>query len=204
MIRGFTVGAVVLTLIAVPLASQQHQHEGERAATGAQQMDMSGCSMMEHMGQMMGGNGGMAMMPAMNFFPQNVLRHKGALTLTQEQISRIEAVSGGTMGSHEMTGMAMKDMPMMKEMQSHQQDLRAAFDQTPVDPAAIQAAMGKMATLHGKMMAEHLVRAAKVRDLLTPAQRDQLAKMPPCAMKEGMGPMGPQPSGEQHHPPPTP
>lgn len=157
-------------------------------------MDMSGCSMMEHMGQMMGGNGGMAMMPGMNFSPQNVLRHRDALTLTPEQVSRIEAVSGGTMGSHEMTGMtmktmpmtgmAMKDMPMMEEMPSHQQDLRAAFDQTPADPAAIQAAMGKMATLHGKMMAEHLVRAAKVRDLLTPAQRDQLAKMPPCAMKE--------------------
>ena len=180
MIRGFTVGAVALTFIAVPLASQQHQHESDRAPTGAQQTDMSGCSMMDNMGQMMGDNGGMVMMPAMNFVPENVLRHKGALTLTPEQVSRIEALSGGTMGSHDMPGMAMKGMPTMQEMRSHQQHLRAAFDRTPADPAAIQAAMGEMATRHGKMMAEQLVKAAKVRDALTPAQRDQLAKMPPC------------------------
>jgi hypothetical protein len=200
--------------MAGPLASQQHQHQQERAATDASQTAMSGCSMMANMMQMMGGNGmmgsdrGMGMMKAMGLLPENVLKHGDALTLTPEQVSRIEALSEKPMGPRGMAAMPMKEKPAMTGMRSQLEQVRVAFDKAPADPAAIQAAVGEVTLIHGKMMAEHLVKAAKVRDVLTPAQRDQLAKLPSCTMNHGAGTMEMQPpgagaSGEQQHRPPT-
>lgn len=211
-------GLMALALVAAPVAAQQDQHQGDSGKSAPTQMGMTGGSMMGGMMGGMMGDGGMGMMKAMRYMPANVLKNKEALKLTADQVSRIEALKPGGMGSPGMAGMSMNEMPkqdmsMMKEMQTRQSALREAFDKSPADPAAIQAAAAQMATLHGKMMAEHLITAAKVRDLLTPAQREQVAKMPSPGMMDGAGmmPMG-QPCGatpdtsaehEQHHPPPS-
>jgi len=206
---------MALALITAPMAAQQHQHQSDSSKSVTNTpMGMTGGSMMGGVR----GDGGMEMMTAMRYMPANVLKNKEALKLTADQVSRIEALKPGGMGSPGMAGMSMNEMPkqdmsMMKEMQTRQSALRAAFDKTPADPAAIQAAAAQMATLHGKMMAEHLVTAAKVRDLLTPAARESVAKMPSPGMMDGAGmmQMG-QPGGatpdtsaehEQHHPPPS-
>ncbi len=114
---------------------------------------------------------------------------------------------------HGMAGMAMEDapmenMPMMTEMHAEQQHLRAAFEETPTDTAAIRAAVGKVTALHGTMMAAHLVTDAQVRDVLSKAQREQLAKMPSFCRENGAGMMqrgepNDGSSPEQHHKPPV-
>ncbi|MCL4865692.1 MAG: Spy/CpxP family protein refolding chaperone [Gemmatimonadales bacterium] len=186
---------VALALIAGPVASQQHQHDEGAAATDAQQMEMH-CSMMRGMMGMMGGGGGMemttGMMTGMTLRPQYVLQHKDALQLTPAQVSRIETLGSSAMGMRGMADMPMGNMPMM---QAQRERVQAAFEKSPADPAAIQAAMRDMATMLGGMMAEQLVTAAKVRDVLTPAQREQVAKLPSPCMKEG--------APAQHAPPPA-
>jgi hypothetical protein len=120
---------------------------------------------------------------------------------------------GSGSASHGMPDMAardmpMKEMPMMTGMPAAHQDLRMAFERTPADPAAIRTAMGEIAALHGAMMAEHLVAAAQVRDVLTPAQRERVAKMPVSCGENGMGMMqrgkpDDGTPGVRHHTPPA-
>ncbi len=203
MTRRIGISVVAFTLIAGPLASQEHQHEEGNAATGAQQMGMH-CSMMGNMMAMMGmmgveGESGMT--TAMIFLSQNVLRHKDALRLTAAQLARIESLAEAQPGAHAMSGRRMENVPMMQGMQGMQgmqaqrQRMRVAFEATPVDEAAIRAAAGEMAAQHGAMMAEHLVKAAQVRDILTPAQRAQLVTLPATCMMDG--------ASGQHSQPPT-
>lgn len=199
MTHGIRLGLVALALIAAPVTAQQHQHQGDSTGKAMAPMGMAGGSMMGNMMQMMGG--GMEMMQAMRFLPGNVLMNRDTLKLTAGQVSRIEALGRGAPGMAGMSmkdtsmkgksiqDMPMKDMPMMKQMQAGQSQLWAAFDKTPADPAAIQAAAAQMATLHAQMMADHLITAAKVRDVLTPTQREQLAKMPSPCMDDGAGMM---------------
>jgi len=182
-------GVVALALIVAPVAAQQHQHQGDSAGKAMAPTGMGGGPMMGNMMQMMGG--GMEIMEAMQFLPGNVLQMRDTLKLTANQVSRIEALSKDTpgMAGMSMKGMSMKDMPMMKQMQADRAQLGAAFDKTPADSAAIQTATAQMASLHAKMMAQHLIAAANVRDLLTPAQRELLAKMPSPCMDDGAGMM---------------
>lgn len=195
---GFSV--VALTLIAGPLTSQQHQHEEGNTATDAQQMGMH-CSMMGNMMTMMGmmgAEGESGMKTAMSLLPRNVLHHKDALRLTAAQLSRIESLAEAQPDAHPMAGRRMGNMPMMQgmqEMQAQRQRMRMAFEATPVEEAAIRAVAGEMAAQHGALMAEHLVTAARVREILTPAQRAQLVKLPSTCMMEG--------ATGQHSPPPA-
>jgi len=193
VINRIGIGVLALTLAAGPVAAQQHQHKEGGAA---QQMVMS-CSMMGNMMQMMGmmGDGGMAMMPAMNFLPQHALTHKDALRLTTAQVARIEALGGEMPGARGMAGMPMKEMPMMQGMAAQQERMRTAFEKSPVDEAAIRAVMTEMASMHGRMMSDQVITAAKVRNILTPGQREQLAKLPSPCMKDG--------APGQHAPPPA-
>ncbi|HMU60991.1 MAG TPA: hypothetical protein PKA66_04350 [Gemmatimonadales bacterium] len=218
MTHGIRLGLVALALIAAPVTAQQHQHQGDSAGKATTPMGMAGCSMMGNMMQMMGG--GMEMMQAMRFLPGYVLQMRDTLQLTANQVSRIEALgkdapgmAGMSMKDTTMKGMSMKDMPMMKQMQADRARLGAAFDKSPADSIAIQAATAQMASLHARMMAQHLIAAAKVRDLLTTAQREQLAKMPSPCMADGAGMMhqgqssgGMSTSGAEHdhdHAPPS-
>ncbi len=184
MRTGLQIGLLAVALIAAPLAAQQHQHSDTMPGTGKQQMGMSDCAMMGSMMSMMGQGGGMEMMAMttmMRYVPSNVLKNKALLKLTPDQVSRIEAMTGGEMGKHGMDGMRTTDNPMMKQMQARQAQLKTAFDSSPADSAAIAAAVLPMAALHGSTMAQHLVTAARVRDVLAPAQREQLGKRPsPC------------------------
>ncbi len=191
MRTGLQSGLLAVALIAAPLAAQQHQHSDTMSGAGKQQMGMSDCammgSMMSMMGQgggmemMMGQGGGMEMMTTMRFAPSNVLKNKGLLKLSPDQVSRIEAMTGGGMGKHGMDGMGTTDNPVMKQMQARRAQVMTAFDSSPADSAAIAAAVMPMAAMHGSMMAQRLVTAARVRDILTSAQREQLGKRPsPC------------------------
>ena len=197
MRTGLPIGLLAAALIAAPLAAQQHQHSDTMPAAGKQQMGMNDCammgSMMSMMGQgggmemKMGQGGGMEMMTTMRYAPSNVLKHKGLLKLSPDQVSRIEAMTSEGMGKHSMDGMGMTDNPMMKQMQERQAQLKAAFDSSPADSAAIAAAVMPMATMHGSMMAQQLITAARVRDILAPAQRQQLGKLPSPCMNGGSG-----------------
>lgn len=192
MIKGIGIGFIMLTLGASSGSAQQHQHEAGKAAKDSPQVEVAGCSMMT---AMMGG-GEMAMMPWMQFLPDHVLKNKGALKLSADQVSRIDAMRGRMPESHGKEGVAMKEMPMknmpmMTEMHAEQQHLRAAFEKAPTDTAAIRTAVGKVTALHGTMMAAHLGAAAHVRDVLTKAQREQLAKMPPILPPNRQGMMRP-------------
>ena len=196
------IGLVAATLLAAPLAAQQHQHSDTLPAAGKQQMGMNDCammsSMMSMMGQgggmsmmgqgsgmsmmgqsggmsMMGQPGGMEMMTTMRYAPSHVLKNKGLLKLSPDQTSRIEAMTGGGMGMH---GMGMAGNSMMEQMQTQ---LKTAFDSSPADSAAIAAAVMPMVATHGSMMVQQLVMATRARDVLTAAQREQLSKLPsPC------------------------
>lgn len=178
---GLQIGLLAVALIAAPLAAQQHQHSDTMPGAGKQQMGMSDCVMMGGMMSMLGQGGGMEMMTMMRYVPSNVLKNKALLNLTPDQVSRIEAMTGGRMGKHGMDGMGTTDNPMMKQMQARQAQLKTAFDSSPTDSAAIASAVMSTAAMHGSMMAQHLVTAARVRDILAPAQREQLGKQPsPC------------------------
>jgi hypothetical protein len=174
-------GLLAVALIAAPAAAQAHQHSDTMAGAGKQQMGMSDCAMMGSMMSMMGQSGGMEMMTMMRYVPSNALKNKALLNLTPDQVSRIDAMTGEGMGKHVMDGMGTTDNPMMTQMQARQAQLKTAFDSSPADSAAIAVAVMPMAAMHGSMMAQHLVTAARVRDVLTPAQRQQLGKRPsPC------------------------
>ncbi|MEP7383551.1 MAG: periplasmic heavy metal sensor, partial [Gemmatimonadota bacterium] len=87
-------------------------------------------------------------------------------------------------------GMGTTDNPMMKQMQASHIQLKTALDSSPADSAAIAAAVMPMAAMHGSMMAQHLLTAARVRDMLTPAQREKLGKLPsPCRNGDSGMPM---------------
>jgi hypothetical protein len=204
---GLQIGLLAAALSAAPLGAQQHQHSDNMPVAGKPQMGMSGCAMMgsmtSMMGQgggtsMMGQGGGMEMMTTMRYAPSNVLKHKALLKLTPDQVSRIEAMTGGAMEKHGMAGMGTTDNPMMKQMQTWHAQLKTAFDSSPVDSATIATAVMPMAAMHGSMMTQHLVTAARARDILTPAQRQQLGKMAsPCMNADsGMRMKGSKPSPE--------
>ncbi|MEO5814951.1 MAG: hypothetical protein ABIT20_06695 [Gemmatimonadaceae bacterium] len=195
---GLQFGLLAIALIAAPLAAQQHQHSDTMPAAGKQQMGMRDCammgSMMSMMGQgggmsMMGQGGGMEMMTTMRYAPSNVLKNKGLLKLSPDQVSRIEATTDGGMGKPGMDGMGTTDNPMMKQMQARQAQLKTAFDISPPDEAAIAAAVMPISAMHGSMMAQRLVTAARVRDILTPVQREQLGKLPSPCMNSDSGMM---------------
>ncbi len=196
MRTGLQIGLLAVALSAAPVAAQQHQHSDAMPVAGKPQMGMSDCammgSMMAMMGQgggmsMMGQGGGMEMMTTMRYAPSNVLKNKALLKLTPDQVYRIEAMTGGAMGKHSMAGMGTTDNPMMKQMQTRHAQLKTAFDSSPVDSAAIAAAVMPMSEMHGSMMAQHLITAARVRDILTSAQREQLGKLKSPCMNGGSG-----------------
>jgi Spy/CpxP family protein refolding chaperone len=181
MRTGLRIGLLAVALIAPPLAAQQHKHSDAMPGAGKPPMGMSDCSMMGSMMSMMEQGGGMEMMTMMRYVPSNVLKNKTLLKLTPDQLSRIEAMTGGAMGTPGMQGMGTTDNPMMKQMQERQSQLHTAFDNSPADSAAIASAVMSMAEMHSSMMTKHIIAAARVRDMLTPAQREQLGKRPsPC------------------------
>jgi hypothetical protein len=174
-------GLLAAALIAAPLAAQQHQHAEAMPGASQQQMNMNECTMMDRMMPMLGQGGGMEMRTMMRYVPSSVLKSKAALHLTPDQVSRIEAMTGGGMGMQGMAGMGATDNPMMKPMQAWEGQLKTAFDRSPVDSAAIASAVMPMAAMHGAMMAQHLVTAARVRDILSAEQRERLGALPsPC------------------------
>lgn len=202
------IGLVAATLLATPLAAQQHQHSDTLPAAGNQQMGMNDCAMMSSMMSMMGQGGGMSMMgqgrgmsmmgqssgmsmkgqpggmemmTTLRYAPSNVLKNKGLLKLSPDQLSRIEAMTGGAMGMHGTDGMGMAGNPMTEQMQARQAQLKTAFDSSPADSAAIAAAVMPMVAAYGSMMVQQLVMATRARDVLTAAQRQQLGNRPsPC------------------------
>ncbi|MEO7359171.1 MAG: hypothetical protein ABI120_02495 [Gemmatimonadaceae bacterium] len=205
MRTGLSIGLWTVALIATPLAAQQHQHTETLPAAAKQQMGMNDCAMMSNMMSMMGQGGGMSMMgqgsgksmmgqpvgmemmTTMRYAPSNVLKHKGLLKLSPDQLSRIEAMTGGGMGMHGMDGMGMAGM---EQMQARHAQLKTAFDSAPADSAAIAAAVMPMVAMHGSMMVQQLVMATRARDVLTAAQRQQLGKLPsPCMNGEPSMPM---------------
>lgn len=191
MTKGLGLTLLMLTLASGRLEAQSHRHaDTSMTARGKMKMgapatnrmkgnmmNMTG-DMKKMMGEMMSG-GGMEMMDAMTFLPEHVLHHKEMLKLSANQVSQIEALGGAAMESHGMAGMGTKtmpekSMPMTDEMQASQKQLHSAFDMTPANPTAIQAAVAAMMSRHATMMGDRLVMAAKTRDILTPEQRQHM------------------------------
>lgn len=201
MTSRFALTFAALTLGVGTAAAQQHQHETPQASGGEQQAETQRCMMMGQMGQMMqmmqmvGGTEGSAMMDVMRLSPGHVLEHRTALGLSTKQVADIGSLEGATM-AHDQAGMSGKKMPMMAGMSdnkmtmkdgmtSHMDRIGAAFATVPADPVSIRAAVSEMSTNHADMMSGHLVASARVRDILTPAQREQLAGFPmPCMSDE--------------------
>ena len=98
---------------------------------------------------------------------------------------------------------------MMAAMQRHHERLQQAFNTIPVDVEGIRTAMDGIARSQSQMMAKHMTASARVRDLLTPAQRKQVMELrSPCAMdgdgtmKKGLSEQEQGSQHEQHHVPP--
>jgi Spy/CpxP family protein refolding chaperone len=162
----------------MPMMGKGGGMEMKMGQGGATEMTMGQGGAME---MKMGQGGAMEMMTTMRYAPPYVLKNKGLLKLSPDQVSRIETIGGGGMGKRGMDAMGTSDNSMMKQMQAGMAQLKTAFDGAPADSAAIAAAVMPMAAMHGSMMAQNLVTAARVRDVLTPAQQQQLGKMPsPC------------------------
>lgn len=187
MTRLITLAAVALSLTAVPLGAQQHEHpRGDRERTGDDRAMMCG-HMQMMMGSMMdrqdhGGMEGMAMrgfmMDVMRFQPANILEHRAQLDLTDAQISRIEELMSGHPGGR----------AMMSEMRPNGEHLRELFEADKPDTVALRAAAERMAGMHAQMHATHLVRAALTRAVLAPAQRSRAAELATgCRMMEHGG-----------------
>jgi hypothetical protein len=180
----------MLALVGTPAGAQQHQHAGAMAEAG---QDRPGsCMMMQGMMDMMG------MSEAMAFRPAHVLTHREALSLSADQVARIEALDRGMMPEQGMAARSNAATPMAGGMEARMTPLREAFRKTPADPAAIRSAVEGMAAMHARMMSHQLTAAASVRDLLSPEQRDKALAQPAGCMAGGMKPGGPPPAGPGH------
>lgn len=107
-------------------------------------------------------------MQAIRLSPPYVVRHEEDLDLDEAQVTKIEALAD----AHRMAP------DRMTEMQSLHQRLEQAFTAIPADTAGIRAALERLASLHGRMHADHLSTAASLRAILTPAQRTVLEQLP--------------------------
>ncbi len=178
---------IVASLMAWPLAAQEHQRQGAIE----QPISMTHCEMMEGgmmsggmmggdmmSGGMMGGDrmsGGMMGMSveAMRLMPSHVLNQREALQFTKKQTAKLEAI-----------GAEMSDM--QNHMMARKGDAEAvatAFRAHPVDSAAMNHALHRMAEHQAAVHERHLLVAARVREVLTADQREKLESLPsPCQM----------------------
>jgi hypothetical protein len=190
--------SVVASLMAWPLAAQQHQHRGAaEQPTSMTQCDMMSRNMMSG-GMMSGGmmsrgmmggdtmsgnmmdgermsGGGMmgVSMEAMRLMPSHVLNQSEALQISTEQKAELESIGA------EMSN-------MQNHMMARSDDAEAvakAFRAHPVDSSAMNRALQRMALHQAAMHERHLLTAARVRDVLTAEQIEKLESLPgPCQM----------------------
>jgi hypothetical protein len=186
---------IVASLMAWPLAAQQQHHQGaaerptsmthcEMMAGGMMGGDMMSGGMMSGdrmSGGMMGGermSGGMMgmSMEAMRLMPSHVLNQAETLQFTTEQTAQLEAIGS------EMSN-------MQNHMMARKGDAEAvarAFRAHPVDSAAMNHALQRMAERQAAMHERHLLGAARVREVLTADQLEKLESLPsPCQMGNG-------------------
>ena len=105
------------------------------------------------------------MMRAMHESPGAALRQREALGLSAEQVQRLEALHARAEQAHPR---------MMQQMQQIHQEIRSATEGDRFDEAAVRAAYGRMAALHTEMGVSMSRMRHEVRQVLTPAQRQQL------------------------------
>lgn len=201
---------VALGLVAAPLAAQQHpMARPDSAAAGRMAhcsdgmgMGMSGgvgMQMMEGMGQgAMQMPGREAMRRPMHFGARQVLAQREALGLSADQVARIEQLSATPprMSQH------------MATVRKAEEDLTRSFDAEVPDTAAVKAAAERLLRLHAAVHTQRIAKAALVRAILTPDQRERALQLPACPMGETGGMMkqeaspSPAPPGghEEHHP----
>ena len=187
---------IVASLMAWPLAAQQQHHQGaveqpsslthcEIWAGGMMSGGMMGDSTSGGMmggdstsGGMMGGDrmsGGMMgmSMEAMRLMPSHVLNQREALQFTTEQTAKLEAIGA------EMSNMQNHVMARNGDAEA----VAIAFRAHPVDSAAMNHALQKMADRQAAMHERYLLLAARVRDVLTADQLEKLESLPsPCQM----------------------
>lgn len=108
------------------------------------------------------------MMGAMAQGPHIVLRHREALGLTDRQVRQLEELRGSAHPSH---------VQMMGRMQTLHQEIRSATEGERFDEAAVRAAFDRMGELHTEMGVTMLHARHRVRQVLTPEQREKLSKL---------------------------
>ncbi len=173
MIKRFTAVAALLLLGASAAEAQRRPMMHGQAADTVPTMEMArGMMMGGMMGQGMMGSGmmqmmggGMGMMATGGPGPTALLRLRGELELTDEQVSRLESMRDGLQAQMQARMTAM--------MTAHQAAASALSSETPDWDAYegnLETAADLMVRTH--VMMAHAARDA--RDLLTPEQRETL------------------------------
>jgi hypothetical protein len=188
--------SLALAVTTTPLAAQQHMHGTQADSTNSAAMAcpsgmMNMMGMMQMMGEagpqgMMGGDSMMAMpghevmLEVMRLTPQRVLSLKDSLDLNTDQVMRIEALQAEQ-------GASASDDNMARRHEA----LRRAFETENPDPLEVKMAAEGLMSSHARMQAQHISRAAAVRGILSPEQRELLGALVPCPMDMGMDGMMP-------------
>ncbi|MCP1674850.1 Spy/CpxP family protein refolding chaperone [Natronocella acetinitrilica] len=128
---------------------------------------MAPCPMMQG-GAAMGG-----MMPGM-MGPMDL----SGIDLTEDQQSRARELRHAHREEH---------YQRMARMMNLREDMHALMQSDSPDPDAVQELHGRMAAVHGEMLAENVRLRNAVRQMLTPEQRGALDKTPPQGAAPGSG-----------------
>lgn len=115
--------------------------------------------------------------------PAKVLEHRDELSLSGEQIARLEALNARAMAAHG---------PAMERMAALHTEIAAATSDENFDEGAVRAALDRMGDLHTEMALAMMRTRHDVRSVLTAEQREKLAELGGgmMGMHEMMGMMG--------------
>ncbi|MEW6269733.1 MAG: periplasmic heavy metal sensor, partial [Thermodesulfobacteriota bacterium] len=104
------------------------------------------------------------------FRPELVMRHQGALGLTQEQKT---AISGAIKRAQDRLG------PLQWDVEAKAEAVEKLVDQSKVDVDQALAAAAEVIALEGKIKQEHVRLLLEIKNVLTPEQQQKLAELRP-------------------------
>ena len=108
------------------------------------------------------------MMQAMQASPAAVLQHQKELGLSAAQVKQLQELKDSSHPSH---------MQMMQQMQALHQQIRQATSGDQFNEAAVRAAFDRMGSLHTEIGVAMMRAQHQAAQVLTPTQREKLAKM---------------------------
>lgn len=130
---------------------------------------------------MVGGGPGRPMFLEHLFRPELVMRHQGALELTQEQKTAIAAAIKETQD---------RLAPLQWDLEAKSEAVAKLVEASKIDVDQTLAVAAQVIALEGQVKQEHLRLLLKIKNVLTPAQQEKLAQLRPdrCGPERGRRP----------------